>query len=142
MSKGITKKVKKVVKPAVEELEKIGEAAKTQITGQQESGSLMDEVMTRSDGKTPDVSLEEERKLEQEKHRALQRIQEEARYERQKVKEKEAERLRRQQEVIQQPGEPVLPPLDKPLLPSSPKKGPALPGVVGKDKVEIKGRGK
>ena len=131
----VKKAKKKIFKPAQEEVVKIGETAKEQITGKQEPGeSVMVKVMTRSDGKTPDVSVEEEREMKQAAIRGLQRVREEAEKESQKAKEKEAKRLQKPQEVIQQPGEPIKKSLEGSLLPTSPQPRGAPPGAAGKAK--------
>jgi hypothetical protein len=123
-----SKKIKKIIKPAVEELEKIGETAKKQIIGKQEAGeSVMVEVMTHSDGRTGEVSPEEERKMRREELRGLERVKEEAEKESKKTEEKGAARLQGQQEVIQQPGEPFKELVEPPTKPArgAPPGGPA-----------------
>ncbi len=119
MTKSIVKKVKKkVIKPAVEELERVKETAKKQIVGEpvtkepSSTPSPIEEVMTRKDGKVEEVPPDEAKKIKaQARKRAIQM--------REEIKKHREERKRKSvsvepsevspKPVISQPGKPKLP---------------------------------
>jgi hypothetical protein len=116
------KKLKRVIKPAVEELEKVKESAKAQVTGKYEgdtkssSGdSVIAEAMRQKSG-GEELSEEEKKRKDEELRVRAEKLEKEIEEERRKRQERDRQRSQSQdtQEVESKPGEVLEIPASKP----------------------------
>lgn len=115
----IKKQSKKIIKPAREELERVRESAKQQVSGKydQDGGSQQSsivEAMQQKSGNDLTPQEEENRKVDMKKR--AKKLEEEIEQERRKRKQKEEEWAKSQEpeEMISQPGKPLEMPASKP----------------------------